>query len=488
MSTVRNPFKRRITAGIGIAALATAALFGSMLPASAADTGNIDTNAPKSLTIHKYEQPDVKGTSPDGNKLPDAATSGLTALAGVEFTIQKVTNIDLDTNEGWAATVGLTPADVDPANLGTAVPGLTGPDGVLTFGNLDQAVYLVTETNPGPNNIAFAAQPFLVTLPLPNKTDSTWIYNVHVYPKNSLASITKTVDDSAGQGLGSDVTWNIAAKVPNASEGNLLTQFAISDKLDHRLAYKSETVTLAGGTVVTAPTDYTVDTSTVPGTVTYTFTPDGLAKLTPGDTVKVDLVTTVVSLGETSGIITNDATVFINGSETTSDTAETHWGDVTIHKVAANDTGKFLQGAEFKVYPTKADAEANTNAISVTSNGTANSVFTSDANGVVNIAGLKAKHNGTGEDITYWLVETKAPAGYNIASDVSAANPKSFTVDSDLTTDIAITVKNPQTPPFTLPLTGGPGTVAFMIVGLGLLSIAGGVAIRKRSTRRAVQA
>lgn len=485
MSKARNPFARRFTAGLGIAALATAALFGSMLPASAADAGNINPDAAKSLTIHKFVQPTVKGDAPDGNELPAADTNGLTALEGVEFTIQKVSNIDLTTNAGWAATVGLTPAGVDAANLGTPIAGNTNAAGVLTFGGLDQAVYLVTETGPGANNIAFAAQPFLVTLPLPNNTDNTWIYNVHVYPKNSLASVTKTVDDSAATGLGSDVTWHIAAKVPSASQGNELASFAITDKLDPRLQYKSGTLTLAGGTVLTAPADYTVDTSTVPGTVSYTFTDAGLAKLTPGDTVNVVLVTTVVSLGEESGVITNEATVFINDKNFTSDKAQTTWGNVIVHKVAANDTAKSLQGAEFQVYTNEADAKAGSNPVSVSGATT----FTSGTGGTVTIAGLRATVNGSATPIDYWLVETKAPNGYNVAANVSKATPMKFTVkEGKVSTTVDIVVENPQTPPFTLPLTGGPGTVAFMIVGLGLLSIAGGVAIRKRSTRRASQA
>lgn len=487
MSTVRNPFKRRITAGIGIAALATAALFGSMLPASAADSGNINPDAAKSLIIHKFAQPAEEGTAPDGTKLPDSATSGLDKLSGVTFKVEEVTNIDLSNNAGWLALDGLTPATVDTTKL-KLVDEKATVDGVVTFVNLKQAVYLVTETGPGNNNIAFAAQPFLVTLPLPNNTDNTWIYDVHVYPKNSLASITKTVNDSAATGLGSDVTWNIAAKVPNASADAQVEKFEIADTLDSRLRFKNAVVTLESGNTITEGTHYTVTPTVANGitTVAVTFNADGLKKFADDETVNVALVTTVTSLGDTSGIITNKATVFINDSSFTSDEAKTVWGDVTIHKVAANDPGKFLQGAEFKVYPTEADAKDDTKAISVTSDGVTKSVFTSDENGVVKISGLKAKHNGTGDDIVYYLVETKAPAGYNINGDFSKAKPYGFTVNSDLSTDI--TVKNAQTKPFTLPLTGGSGTAMFMMVGLGLLAVAGGVALRKRSTRRTVQA
>lgn len=481
MSTARNPFKRRITAGIGIAALATAALFGSMLPANAADNGNIDTGAAKSLTIHKYAQPATTGTAPDGNELPADATSGLTALKGVEFTIQKVTNIDLNTNAGWAATVGLSPADVD-GHLGAAQSKTTGDDGVLTFDGLEQAVYLVTETNPGANNVAFAAQPFLVTLPLPDSTKNSWIYNVHVYPKNSLASITKEVNDSAATGLGDDVTWNIAAKVPNKSADAPLSKFEITDQLDARLTFKSANVTLESGAAIVEGTDFTVDGST--GTVKISFTAAGLDKFAADETVNVALVTTVTTLTGNSGVITNDATVFTNDKDFTSDKAQTNWGKVIIRKTDSADKSKNLQGAKFQVYATEADAKAGSNPISVSGETT----FTSNENGIATIAGLKATLNGSTTPITYWLVETEAPTGYTVAGDVSAASPKSFTVGTDIDTNIDIVVENTQTPPFMLPLTGGSGTAMFMIGGLGLLAVAGGVAMRKRSTRRTVQA
>ncbi|WP_449373866.1 SpaH/EbpB family LPXTG-anchored major pilin [Arthrobacter psychrolactophilus] len=488
MSKALNPFARRLTAGIGIAAVAAATMFGSMLPASAADTtpgpGNIDNAISKSLTIHKFAQPATMGTAPDGTELPGSATSGLDALNGVKFKVEKVNNIDLSTNEGWAQTVGLVPDAVAPANL-TFVAEAATVNGVVTFPNLVKAVYLVTETDSGANNIAFAAKPFLVTLPLPSKSDSSWIYDVHVYPKNSITELSKAVDDSAATGLGTDVKWSIAAKVPAKSEGNALESFAISDALDSRLSYRSATVTLAPATSALVLTDdYTIDTTTTPGTVLINFTPAGLAKLVPGATVNVSLVTTVVSLGDVSGAIENKAGSFINDGKFTSNTVKTVWGNVIIHKVAANDESKSLTGAEFQVYTSEADAKAGNNPVAVSSTST----FTSNASGIVQIDGLRATLNGSDTAVDYWLVETKAPAGYTIASDASKTNPKQFKVaQGKVATTVDITVANPQTPPFMLPLTGGPGTVAFMIVGLGLLSIAGGVALRKRSTRRVSQ-
>ncbi len=483
MSTARTPFKRRITAGIGIAALATSALFGSMLPANAADVGNINADTPTSLTIHKHAQPAGPGAEHNGTELETAPDSA--GLVGVTFKIEKVTNIDLASSEGWAATVGLTPEGVkDSLEFVDEAP--TGAGGILTFDGLQQAVYLVTETGAGDNNVAFAAKPFLVTLPLPNKEDNTWIYDVHVYPKNSLASITKDVNDSAATSLGDTVNWKIAAKVPNKSADAPLTKFEITDQLDPRLTFQNATVTLTSGTAIVEPTDYTVDASS--GTVKVVFTAEGLAKFATDETVNVALATTVTTLTGDSGIITNNATVFTNENSFTSDTAQTNWGKVIIRKTDSVDQTKNLKGAEFQIYATEADAKAGRNALSVTSNGVKSAVATSGENGIVTIDGLRATVNGTDEAITYWLVETKAPTGYTISTDASKTKPQSFTVDSAIDTTVDITIKNAQTPPFMLPLTGGSGTAMFMMVGLGILAVAGGVAMRKRSTRRTSQA
>ncbi|MGG5170848.1 SpaH/EbpB family LPXTG-anchored major pilin [Pseudarthrobacter sp. J1738] len=474
MSSLRKTLTRRVTAGLGIAGIAAAAMLGSVAPASAAPgPGNINPDAPKSLTIHKFEQPAVLGTAPDGT---EQNTAGLTQLNGVEFTVQKVTNIDLATNEGWLATKTLTVAQ---AQQHLASPGLTQTtaNGVATFSGLEQAVYLVTETDSGSNNIAFAAKPFLVTLPLPHSSDNTWIYNVHVYPKNSLTTLEKSIDDTNATGLGSDVTWNIAAGIPAKSEGNTLDSYLITDQLDSRLTFKSATV-VAGGTTLVAGTDYTL--STTGGLVAINFTATGLEKLkaVAGSKINVTLVTTVKSV--VNGVITNKAQSFINGNEFNSNTVQTKWGNVLIKKVSENDTNKVLAGAEFQVYASEADAKAGTNAIKVNGQDT----FTSGEDGLAQIDGLRATVNGGTTLVDYWLVETKAPAGYQIAPAYSAANPVKFNVTVGTATEAMITVKDPQIPPFTLPLTGGSGNIMFMAAGLGLLSIAGGAVIWQRAARR----
>ena len=308
-------FFQRLAAGVGAIALASAGLLGAASPASAEvpetpSLANINPNADTSLTIHKFDG--NPGEAGNGTVIGDTSGFG-NALEGVEFTITPVTakggtSIDLTTYEGWELIKGATVADVQGAGftLGTPTVVTTEAGGTVTA-DLPIGFYLVTETDPGNNNITSPVVPFLVSLPYPNNAD--WIYDVHVYPKNVVDStdITKTVSEPGKVVLpdGTTVTdkalvdWTISVPVPAAPS---YTTFVVNDPLDSRLTYDSIKVTI-GGTELTAGTDYTVTDNIV-----VTFTDTGLGKLVAGTPV-VLVVTTQV---DGTGIIANGADAVVN--------------------------------------------------------------------------------------------------------------------------------------------------------------------------------
>ena len=112
-----------------------------------------------------------------------------------------------------------------------------------------------------------------------------------------------------------------------------------------------------------------------------------------------------------------------------------------------------------------------------------------DDQGAATFKGLQASDfydNAAQTDlITYCLVETKAPAGFNLD-----ATPRSFTVLSDgVATLPSTTVKVPNEESNlgnSLPLTGGQGVAAMSI--LGALLVGGGVTYYVVSNRRRHQA
>lgn len=194
------------------------------LPAAAADdnattgaatttyTSTIDTSKKGSITIHKYL---VKGELPTGgsnygeeltdtSKLQEKDGTAYEAAEGVGFSIYKVMDAkDLvayydGKYEGTEPSAKAYTVDADggQVTLGESHYSRVGreqktaSDGTTTFSGLELGLYLVVETAK-PAAVTEAVEPFLVSVPMTKvgksgKDDPTqWLYDIHVYPKNS---------------------------------------------------------------------------------------------------------------------------------------------------------------------------------------------------------------------------------------------------------------------------------------------------------------
>ncbi|MGO4248773.1 SpaH/EbpB family LPXTG-anchored major pilin [Paenarthrobacter sp. RAF54_2] len=495
---------------------ATATLVGAVLtvsfsvaPASAAPV--IGSDQTGSITVHKFEKPiggggggnnggghggggsNGSGNGGSGNNLsrvvPD--TTALTPLAGIEFTIQQVNTIDLSTNAGWDAAHNLSGvfASSDPSGsitgagytLGAGQAQVTAADGTTVFANLPIGLYLVTETNY-PAGVTPSA-PFLISVPLtdPDNQDN-WIYDVDVYPKNSVSGAEKIVTDAPDVKLGDQVDWTITADIPNEA---VIDGYKVVDQLDTKLTYVGATAQLEDGTPLIEGTDYVVGFDATTNTVSVVFTDDGRALLAARTQTRVQvMVSTKVN---TIGEIENEALVYPNaasfnitpgqpGGPIVTPPVATKWGGMTLQKVDENAAA--LAGASFSVYTNEADAKAGTNPVDIEGQ----SVFTVAGDGTLTISGLRysdwangvAVAPGDADYRTYYLVETTAPTGYELL-----AEPVSFLINSTTTAvGIDLSVKNiPSNNGFELPLTGGVGTGilyaagALLVIGAGLLFV-----------------
>lgn len=159
----------------------------------------------------------------------------------------------------------------------------------------------------------------------------------------------------------------------------------------------------------------------------------------------------------------------------------------TIDLTKTKEDGTQLNGAEFKLY---AD-EALTNEIKVVKDGDNYRVATAKEiaadpkvvvdvieAGHVNIKGLAAG--------TYYLVETKAPAGYNKLKEAVKVEIEDLDEDDNdlLSTVTAKEVSVENKAGVELPATGGIGTTIFYVVG-GVLVVAAGVllVVKKRTAK-----
>ena len=448
-------------------------------PASATtptpSVGNLPSG-PYTLNITKFEQPNPPSTA--GHDGTQQSTTGLTPIAGVDYSVALVNGVDLTTPAGWNLTQKLSVNTAGQVTDGTntystGTPTVLGPtdgNGATSFTTSNVGVYLVTETS-APSNVTNLAAPFLVTLPFPN--NNNWLTSVYVYPKNTVANApTKVVDDSSAYGLGDTVNWTIKSTVPNLAQNVTLSNFTVSDALDARLtppAASAVTVTLAGNAVPAG--DYT---TTISGqNLSVNFNQAGLTLLTANQGAEVDVKIPTVVNAVGNGTIQNTPVVNINNNTYTGTPVQTTWGALTLKKVDASSSAKVLSGAQFQVFTSSSDAKSLSNPVSVSGQST----FTSDSNGIVSIAGLKSQNDGTGNNLVYYIVETQAPAGYQINSSYAQSNGgQSVTVYPGTTANQQITVTDPQVLPFMLPLTGSTGTLLFVGGGIALIAVALGAA------------
>lgn len=454
---------RRMFATFGALVAGTALAFGSATPAAAAQN-DIDLGASGSITVHKFAEPTTPTNLPNDGTAAD--TSGLTPLAGVSFSVQQV-NVDMTNSTAWEDAQDLTVAQAQAKLTGTATTAVTDAQGTAPFEGLAVGLYLVTETDAGDNGVTFKGEPFLVSIP--QAQNNSWLYDVNVYPKNTVTTLDKTVDDSAAHVIGDTVSYTLTGQVPSLPAASPLQAYGITDTLDSRLAYKNATVTVTG-VDLTAPADYALGADGQDFSVVFSDT--GLAKLrvAQGAAVTVKLNTTVNSLGD--GAIQNTASVYINDPSNTidSDTVTTAWGAIKVLKHAAGDQTATLSGAQFQLFALNDEGEPEGDALeNVAVGGT---TFTTGDEGTFQVDGVKAGD--------YQLVETKAPLGYQLDS-----TPVKVTVTEGSLAEAEVTsIANEQVPAFQLPLTGSTGIGLF--VGLGVVLVAAGLglaAVRNRRSR-----
>ena len=176
---------------------------------TAPSTSTIDTGKKGSITIHKYL---MEGDLPtEGSNYGEKLTEEPKAEAAkdVGFSIYQVmTAKDLvayyngkDNPEPKASDYTIDAADKTKVKKGSTEYVMTGNEqktdatGVTTFNQLEVGLYLVVETTK-PAAVTEAVKPFLVSVPMTKvgengKADPTqWLYDIHVYPKNSTQTGT----------------------------------------------------------------------------------------------------------------------------------------------------------------------------------------------------------------------------------------------------------------------------------------------------------
>ena len=446
----------------------------------------IDPDARGSITINRF-----------AGSTAAAPTSG-TPLNGIPYTIQLVRlRSDID-----PATDDLR----DPASFevitgaGAFSETASTVNGIVSFDDLPQGIFLVTEGTHTVTPEGDRVAPFIVGIPRrvmqgegENATE-VWVYDVVVYPKSEAdveLSFAKDVEMEWDADLDDLVaTWELQTVVPRLI-GNA-THFEFVDPLDSRLTLVPNSVV---GTYQRA-----VEVEDVMTTVAHTLDPvthftysigsddelriiltqagmDHLAAYaitapSPDGTLVFTFRTHVSMLEADLGDITNEALLLFNTTDE-EEGIRAAGGPVTqfameIEKIDVNGTR--LSEATFEVFLDEdRDYPAFPNASGV------NRSFTT-TNGVVFIPGLQAG--------TFYLYETASPEGFRPILDSLQVVINESHGDETREYVVLLQVVNEVEGGFYLPVTGGVGTILFTVVGLGLIGGAVTLAIIAKRRRR----
>lgn len=457
-------------------------------------------------------------------------------LAGVTFVLQKQ-----NADETWSDITKKAGAAGD--NTGDDLTLTTNQDGIISVDGLTQGTYRFIETSVGNNNgyimDGATSYIFVVTEEGTVTYNGTTAESVTISVNNEKPDMTKEVKDrttgnwkqDSDYNVGDMIEYKVTVDVPkNITK---LVDFNVTDTPTN-LADDIETVALTCGDETVAINAYTVAKNG--NGFTVTFVPAEMAAYAGKQiviTYKAELLSDALTTTEGnpntakleySNEIFPDSNDEYNpntpenpnekpGKDIIKDNAIIYTFKLTINKTGENNVK--LADVEFDLYK-EVTAETTGAAIGNSDNGLDAAKYwlkletlTTNEEGTVSKSGLA---NGT-----YYLVETKTNDGYNllkapvavelkIAYKTSMAETWAWTVDSvtgvktlvkhEITTE-STTFTNPDNTTgkegvkvqnivnkkgFTLPTTGGMGTLMFSIIGAILMI--GGIVVLFRSNKR----
>ncbi len=302
-----------------------------------------------------------------------------------------------------------------------------------------------------------------------NTTSNAWevLSDTETAAKATEPTVTKTLkNDDDSVAIGDTVSYEVVATVPTYDAVNSKDiVFKISDKVSTGLTLNATTINVASNNGdLTVDTDYTVTSDSDEFTVTLkdaTILASTSITVTYSATVNDEAVVNTAMTNKASLEYSNDPVTTTSTNTKTTDEVKVYTYGFDLVKVEKGTVTK-LNGAEFTL------SEGNTAIAFVkVADGEYRVATADDTNTTTTLVATTGTLLISGLDVgEYSLKETKAPDGYNLPSSAKTIEIKGDEADGYAD----VTIENSKG--FTLPTTGGIGTMLFTAAGI-LLVLAG---------------
>ena len=400
--------------------------------------------------------------------------AGTTSYNATAYTVEQFDALTDDSDDLKTLLAGL-PSYISEKNIAPVGSTQTvDADGNATFANLAMGEYFIR-----PTSTTSVYQLMLQKVEPTVVAGKYVIDDVTFSAKHEEVTVDKTADKTSVT-KNEKVTYTITVEIPTYATGAVDKSFYVSDLLPDGLTIDTDSIKVQIDATDVDASNYTLDKTT---TNDYTFklsvdtdkyaaswARNGGKQLVITYTATLnDNSTTAVNTKETNKV-TFDYSFYPyveNSHQQKTDTVDVTTFAIKIDKYVKNDEGAKLANSKFDLYRTVTTAEVGAGSAVTIPHTTIEGILlesglTTDANGAATFAKYEA--NGTNYD--YYLVETRAPSGYNILDNAVKVN---FTDTEVEATAGVYTVKVPNSSGILLPITGGTGTVIFTIIGIALM-------------------
>lgn len=406
--------------------------------------------------------------------------AGTTPYNSTAYTVEQFDTLDDDSDELKTLLAGL-PNYISAKNIvpvDTQTVAVYGAATFATFADLAMGEYFIRPTS--------TTSVYQLMLQKVEPTVSAGAYvidDVTFGAKHKEVSVTKTADKTSVT-KNEKVTYTITVDIPTYASQAVDKSFYVSDLLPDGLTIDTASIKVQiDGTDVDTEAytlDKTANTTTEPyytfklsvDTVKYTanWSANGGKQLVITYTATLNNNdTTAVNVKETN-TVTFDYSFYPyveNSHEQKTATVDVTTFAIKIDKHVNGAEGAKLANAKFDLYRT-ATAEEIAAGSSVTIPHTTVAGILLESGLTTNDSGVATfeKYEANDTRYAYYLVETKAPTGYNLLSNAVEVH---FTDAEVAGTNGIYTVEIENTSGIQLPITGGTGTVIFTIIGIALM-------------------